>query len=70
MKEIKVTFKVPDFYKWEDLVVLIEEGSKESCALVESGLIAGVYKSITTEILVESNKQEQEFTLKEIPKNK
>lgn len=70
MKEIKVTFKVPDFYKWEDLVVLIEEGSKESCAIVESGIISGVYKSITTELSVESNKKTQEFTLKEIPKKK
>jgi hypothetical protein len=70
MKEIKVTFRVPDFYKWEDLAVLIEEGSKETCALVESGIINGKHKSITTDISVEANKDKQEFTFKEVPKKK
>lgn len=61
MKELKVTFKVPDFYKFDDLKVLIEEGAKETVAIVESG----PNKAITTEIDVYANKEDLSFTFKE-----
>lgn len=71
MKKLTVTFNVPDFYKFADLKAMIEVGTEETCAIVESACINGLHKTIVTDMEVESfDEKSMSFTLVEKPSKK
>jgi hypothetical protein len=50
MKQMKVTFNVPDFYTMKDLIVSLEEGLKETVAIVEHNPEGKELKILTAEM--------------------